>query len=348
MPFEVTAAGMVTPVGFDAPSSCAAMRVAIDAFRETRFMFDGDWLRGAMVNYDTGVQGRGKLVAMARDALDEALAKAPPPAMAPDTLLLACLPELGRPGRLPGLDETFFVEVRSGLAHHQRLLPQMRRYDAGSKGAFDALAEAQKLLDARRVAHCVILGVDSFHSAETLEFFHGQRRLVTAANGDGFLPGEAAAAVVCSSTTSTNGALQCLGLGQGREPATLDSDLALKADGLVQAYRAAFQAARSSFEHIDYRLSDLTGELYAFKDAALALARTMRVRKDAMDLWHPTDCVGRVGAASVPLVLGVALAAAMKRYAPGPGVLCHFSEDDGWRGAAVLKEYGKPSRPVLV
>jgi 3-oxoacyl-[acyl-carrier-protein] synthase-1 len=122
------------------------------------------------------------------------------------------------------------------------------------------------------------------------------------------------------------------------ERAVRGSGLPLRADGLSQAYRAAFKAAGFGFPGVDYRIADVGGDHYAFKEAALALQRTMRVRKESFELWHPTDCVGRVGAASVPLVLGIALAASRKYYAPGPGALCHFADEGGRRAAVVLRE----------
>ena len=54
----IVGAGMVTPVGFDAESSCAAMRVGIDGFAETRFMFAEEWLIGASVSFEEGWRGR--------------------------------------------------------------------------------------------------------------------------------------------------------------------------------------------------------------------------------------------------------------------------------------------------
>jgi 3-oxoacyl-[acyl-carrier-protein] synthase I len=89
---------------------------------------------------------------------------------------------------------------------------------------------------------------------------------------------------------------------------------------------------------VDYRVTDISGDQYAFKEAALGILRTLRVKKDPFYLWHPADCIGRVGAASVPLILGIALAAARRSYAPGPGALCHFTEDGGRRAAAILRE----------
>ena len=60
------------------------------------------------------------------------------------------------------------------------------------------------------------------------------------------------------------------------------------------------------------------------------------MRKEEFDIWHPADCIGEVGAAALPCMLGVALYAMRKRYAPGPAVLAHLGNDDGKRVALVL------------
>ena len=74
------------------------------------------------------------------------------------------------------------------------------------------------------------------------------------------------------------------------------------------------------------------------------MTRTLRVRKEEFDIWHPADCIGEVGAAIVPVVLAVALAAARKNYAPGPGALCHFAGDNSERAAVILRyEDGRPA-----
>ena len=59
-------------------------------------------------------------------------------------------------------------------------------------------------------------------------------------------------------------------------------------------------------------------------------------RKEEFDIWHPADCIGEVGAAALPCMLGVALFAARKAYAPGANILCHLGNDDGKRAALVL------------
>ncbi|MGE8312640.1 MAG: hypothetical protein ACN6QR_24145, partial [Pseudomonas protegens] len=89
-------------------------------------------------------------------------------------------------------------------------------------------------------------------------------------------------------------------------------------------------------EQMDYRLTDISGEQYYFKEASLALSRTLRVRKEFFHLWHPADCIGEVGAAIGPTMLAVALAASRKGYGDGPNILCHLGNDAGQRAAALL------------
>lgn len=338
---NIIGSGMVTPVGFDAAASCAAIRVGIDRFRETRFMFDGDWVRGAFVSYRPVLEGRAKLLEMLVKATDEALEAAPPAARA-DTALFVCLPEHQRPGRPGGLDDGFAREAAARVKQRARLRSDLSVFETGTLGGINALLKIQELFQRSKAHYAVLAGVDSFLTARTLGHFHRQRRLLTADNSDGFLPGEAAAALLLSSRPEKD-SLQCLGIGRGQEPATLDSDKPLRSEGLLQAFRNALRMAGCGFEQLDYRLSDIAGEQYSFKDAATALTRAMRTRKEALDLWHPSDCVGRVDAAAVPFVLGVALAAARKRYAPGPGALCHFSDDAGGRAAVILREGRRPS-----
>ena len=80
---------------------------------------------------------------------------------------------------------------------------------------------------------------------------------------------------------------------------------------------------------LDYRLTDNSGEQYYFKEAALALTRTLRQRKEAFDIWHPADCIGETGAAIGAVALAVALAAGIKAYAPGRACSSHAGNDDG-------------------
>jgi 3-oxoacyl-[acyl-carrier-protein] synthase I len=331
-PVAILNAGMVTGVGFNAPASCAAIRVGITGFLETRFMFDGEWLIGCPVPFEEGWRGREKLLRMVVPAIEESL-HGTDPNLTPEIPLLLCVAEEARPGRLAGLDDSFFQEVQQRLGrrfHRESYLIQRGRI-----GGVHAIDYARRLL-ASGLRYCVVAGVDTYLVASTLESFVERRRVLTAENSDGFIPGEAAAAVLLGAAED-DGGLVCAGIGYGTEAATVDSGKPLRADGLVAAINGALTEAGLTLGQLDYRLTDVSGEQYGFKEAALALTRILRERKEEFDIWHPADCIGEAGAAIVPVVLAVGAAAARKGYAPGPGVLAHFSADDGDRAAMVLQ-----------
>src|SRR5687768_1616039 len=104
-PIAIKASGMVTAVGLDAPSSCAAIRCAIDNFSETRFMDKGgEWILGAQVALGQPWRGLAKLVHMVVPAIKECLAHIGS-VRADQIPLLLCVAEKERPGRLEGLDD---------------------------------------------------------------------------------------------------------------------------------------------------------------------------------------------------------------------------------------------------
>jgi len=128
------------------------------------------------------------------------------------------------------------------------------------------------------------------------------------------------------------------------EPAPIDSGQPLHGVGLTKACTSALQVAGVEMIDMEYRISDLNGEHYGFKDATFLQARLdqpppgRQAPKDwYIDLWHPVEYVGEIGAAIGPLLLAVALEANRKDYAPSPLTLCHLSNDNGRRGAIVLK-----------
>ena len=87
---------------------------------------------------------------------------------------------------------------------------------------------------------------------------------------------------------------------------------------------------------LDFRITDLSGEQYYFKEAALALGRILRQHKEEFDIWHPAECIGESGAAAGIAVLAVANAACRNAYCAGPNILTHVANDAGQRAATVL------------
>jgi 3-oxoacyl-[acyl-carrier-protein] synthase-1 len=223
--------------------------------------------------------------------------------------------------------------------------PESRLIENGRVGGIEAIQMADGILSKRRGRQCLVAGVDSFLNAATLSAYHSRQRLLTPRHSDGFIPGEAAAAILLEKASPRGGApLAIQGWGFAREEAGIESEQPLRGEGLAAAIRASFSQSGLDYHSIDYRICDANGEQYPFKEAALAMARTLRVRKESFDLWHTADCIGEVGAATVPCALAVAWHAAVKDYAPGPGVLLHVGNTDGQRAALVLRQQAVEGR----
>ncbi len=89
---------------------------------------------------------------------------------------------------------------------------------------------------------------------------------------------------------------------------------------------------------IRYRLTDVSGEHYKFKEAAFVALRLDRANRESeLELWHPIEYLGDIGAAIVPCLIAWAMHASRHAYAPGQWSLCHVGNDDGGAAALVLQ-----------
>lgn len=327
--------GMMSAVGLSAPATCAAIRCGIDNVQETRFMdTGGEWIMGSEVPLEKPWRGRSKLLHLIEPSIHECLSDLDPGEICQIPLLL-CLPEDGRPGRLEGLDESFFDEIgdAAGLKFHEN----SAIISNGCVGGAQAVKQAFTLIFNTRHPYCLIAGVDTFLTAGALAAYEEKDRLLTSKNSNGFIPGEGGAAVLVGTASKHRQTeLTIKGIGFGKEGATIDSEQPLRADGMVQAFNGAFSTSGLSMRDMNYRITDANGEQYKFKEGDLAVTRTLRDHKGEIDIWHPAESIGEVGAVTVPFILGVAEAAVRKGYSKGKNVLCHFSNDNGDRAAIIL------------
>lgn len=342
----VQGVGLVTAVGLCAPASCAAFRAKISNPTETRFIDGaGQWIMAHQVELEQPWRGLSKLARMAARAIKEALQDVPRLQWAKVPMLL-CVAEPERPGRLGSLDAQLAPMIQDLLGDGPRFdHARSAQVAQGRVGVAVALKGARRLLAETEVPHVLVVATDSLITWPTLGPLEREDRLLTERNSNGFMPGEAAGALLlgragtagAAAATSQGGELTITGLGFASEAAYIASDEPLRGDGLANAIRAALDDADLAMHDIDCRITDVSGEHYYFKEAALALSRTLRQRKEEFDIWHPAECTGEVGAASGATVLTLAHAACAKRYTLGPRVLAHWANDSGQRAAAVLQ-----------
>ncbi len=337
-PLAITSVGMVTGVGLSAPASCAAIRAAIDNFQETRFMDSGgEWIMGCEVPLEQPWRGKTKLIKMAVMAIRECLQDNSQ--LNPKTTpLLLCLSEHERKGRVIDNDNQFFLDLQEEL---QLQFHEKSRIIAHGHAAVGvAMKHARRLIQEFNCSHILIAATDSLLVGATLAHFEEHERLLTSNHSNGFIPGEAGAALIVEPYRGQKNQLVCTGLGFGVEKAHVYSEEPLRADGLTAAIKEALFDAGHGESLLDFKITDISGEHYYFKEASLAFSRLDRTKRQEFDIWHPADCVGEVGSTLGLIMIGVLKAACEKAYSKGNHILAHLGDDDGKRSSMILSWQG--------
>ena len=331
--------GLITAVGSDAASCSAAFRSKLTNPTPTRFMDStGEWIMAHQVELGGERPGLSKLARMSAIVIDEALSDVPKAEWVGIPFLL-CVAERERPGRLDGLEDRLLDMVQTLL--DVRFAAQSAIVPKGRVGVAIALNLARSLMQTQAARRVLIAAVDSLLSWQTLMYYDRFDRLLRGDNSNGFMPGEGAGALLVGDP-SGNVELLCTGIGLGRELAHIDSEEPLRAEGLSNAIRSALIEAGQSMEDFDYRIADISGEQYYFKEAALALSRTLHEPKEEFDIWHPAECTGEAGALAGVAIISLADAACRKGYSKGSNIVAHMSNDAGQRAAVLLQYRERP------
>ncbi|MGQ7846629.1 hypothetical protein ACUNV4_19255 [Granulosicoccus sp. 3-233] len=331
----ITGSGLVTSLGNDSPSTCAAIRCHLDNIQETPYTdSSGQAIRASLATLVGDIQGEQRLIWLAAAALQECL-DTDTTIHVQSTPLILCLPQRERPGRPIENDDDFLVSIQDRLG--RQFSPHSRILDQGHVAVAMALRNARQLLDNdASIQHVLIASADTLCNSESLSHLEEHDRLLTHKNSDGLIPGEAGAALIVKRTSATTTSMHCLGLGFSMEPAPILSDKPCRADGLATAIRGALQEAQIPMQDLAYRITDLSGEHYYFREASLALSRTLRVVRDDFDLLHPAEYTGDTGAALGLIILAYQQYIFLIQPPRLPQVLVHLANDDGRRAAIIL------------
>jgi len=293
---------------------------------------------GAVVpDLNLEISGDERRIRLLQRAVEECLGNANI-AHTEEVPLLVGLSEANRPGRSETLTQTIIEEIerRVGTRFHQgysRVIP------SGHTSGFEGLREARELLQRPGVQVCIVCAADSYIDSDSLFWLNKNWRLKTGRNSDGVIPGEAAAAIALRASLDKRSRLRTRirGLGFGTEPAAIMTAEPLLGRGLTEATQAALAEAGIHIHEADFRVSDISGESYEFREQALAIARLYRVHRDEMPpLWHSAENIGDTGAVAGVIQLIMTVHAFNGGYAPGQIAMCFTSADSGARAVAVV------------
>lgn len=339
---EVVAVGARTPVGLTAESSAAAVRAGISRYAEHPFIDP----RGEPVVIaadrllDPELEGRARLVPMAESVLEELESKLEPKILYGGRLsVLLALPE-----NRPGFSEGDSVWVADSLAARLRAKTSFARVEIagrGHAGALRAVEQAVRECSESRDNLFLVVGVDSYHHADTFVWLESSRRFAQPGIRNGFTPGEGAGCLaLMSAGLRRRLRLPQLAIVRGASTAQehhlRDSDTGSFGVGMTQAVQGAVAGLDLQREGVDILYTDINGERYRSEEWGFVALR-------APSIWTspgykaPSDCWGDVGAAFGALGGILAIQAFARGYARGPRALVMAGSDGGLRGAMLLQ-----------
>ncbi len=334
----VHAMGLACPVGLLWLPACAAMRAGIHRKVELHYRHDdGEPIIGSASSRLEGSRSaRARWLRLLSWSLVEALQATSIADRGRLAVILA----------LPGARETSVADP-----HHAGVL--LRELDrecgielgldprrvaivrSGASGAMHALALAQRELEGGEP--CLVAAADSLIGAEALLDLRARKRLLAEDNPDGVIPGEAAACLLIA--RERVGALAHVrALGFGHERALPENDIPMRAEGIVEATRAALASCGLMLHELDFRVSDAAGDQLAFKEQALLVTRMLRQPKNAFPLVLPAHALGDTGAAAGLCGMVMAVESILRRKGAGPRAIVFAGNQWGDRAAAIVEQ----------
>jgi 3-oxoacyl-[acyl-carrier-protein] synthase-1 len=334
---HVAGIGMVTAIGDDTHNTIVALAAGARRVRKVQLMdLAGDRIAGAFAfAVHPEHEGAARASVLAWPALVECLDELGP-ARGP-TALIVCTPlpwdalmaqetslEPPRRDAWPAVVDALANEVETrGVSVPDALRVVVRR---GHASGVLALQTAAEMFARDEATQAVIVGLDTHGERATLERLDRMGLLKSRRSPRGFMPGEASA-VVCVRPAKERGrgpVVRALGLD-------VEPEIPSPTGPLTSAVAQALDAWGGDPATLGAVAIDLNGEPSRAKEWCCAATQTIYRKHATPVLLHPADRLGDIGAASVPLLLG--LLASAKTTGPG---LVVASSRDGLRGAVIV------------
>ena len=288
---------------------------------------------------DPALQVAERFSQLAAPALKEAVA----PLTQRNVSLQSVHTVIGTPDPRPGLPEGIEETLNRLVANEMSFTTSQRTtfMPNGNAAGLLAMKEARDMLCLGKSRFCLAGGVDSYMTADYLEWMDEQGILKSSENRNGFPPGEAAGfCLLTTGATAQEVGLPVLGwlktLGTAREECPIRTETICIGRGLSEAIKQATAPLSLPDELVDESICDLNGEPYRSEEFALTVLRTQKAFVDFSRFVTPADCWGDVGAASGPLFANLAIMAGLRGYAKGPRTMIWASSEKGDRAAAVI------------
>jgi len=209
----------------------------------------------------------------------------------------------------------------------------------GNSSVIHCLNLAKDILNNNPEAICIIGGIDSLLSMDTLDWLEDNQRLKseTLGRNQALIPGEAVGFLLLESKQKAKPEkilAEIIGVSIEQEPAPFISSNPSKGEGLTKACQSALSMCEN--KNIQTVLCDINGEFFRSQEWCFAELRVFEKTDKQRHLLHPAEYMGDIGAASAAVLTGIA-AEGLSRGWIKENILVFCSDDFGERGAIILK-----------
>ncbi len=342
---QVVSTGMITPVGGDAAMTAAAVAASISAVQET------DILNKKLTPI--------KMAQVPDDALPELNEKLKNSQLSSRQQRLLCLAAAALvqlADTLPaGQALPLYLTLPEALPQHTvplrgNFIEQLALQsdiplntadsliaDIGRAGSFHAIKKALQYFSQTGNDYLLIGGVDTYWDPYLLAKLDAEDRLNVLGTLDGFSPGEGAAFLLLAServnTRHLAHPVRLYPPGTAQEVGHRYAEAPYRGDALAAAMRDALQQAEPA--KVQSLWTSMIYDSYGHKELGVSLTRNSAHFADPLDVQHPVDCFGDLGAAIGCTLIGM-IAATAKNPVNFRHYLLYCSSDQAHRAALRL------------
>ncbi len=348
----ITGLGMVTPVGHDVKTACASIRAGIkrptkldNFYVESKAGYD-EWEDGLVTghpvfeyNYDDTETRLFSLFSMVLEDLYKFFGEDSP--LMDNTPVFLALPEKYRE-KTDKEKLTEFIDTESNDPDKFKFKTgNITTFNEGHAGMITALTQAVESINNGLSERAIIVGIDSLIGFDDLSLFNKEKRLKTQLNSDGFIPGEAASAILIEKiTTAEKRKAEICAVIEIISTGHEDDHVISENNATGNALSKVISAMLPEKEEYEFNpsniISDLNGEIYRFEEWSMVLPKVMNKISGKKEMIYPARYTGDTGAASA----GVSICFAVRTMEKKEGdIMVLASSDSGARGAVYLKGF---------
>lgn len=342
-PLYISAVGMLTPLGADLTMTAAAVTAGLTVFNDSTYR-NSEKLPIKMalvpnaalppiashVNFYGRYQHWHKhLLRLAHQPLRQVMETYQSSAPIP---LILNLPEMRDLGEEEFPDD--FVAKLAAQSNCPIEMRPTRLLFQGRAGVIEALALAEKLLYERAFNEVLVGGLDSYQHPQRLARLADEGRVATESSTDSFIPGEACGFLRLSRhpEKSLFGSAHIHLPHIANEVGHIYSEAEYLGDGLATAVAETCQY--SQLPPADVAHISANGERYWAKELSTAFIRNHEFLAEDVDVRHPAEYFGDLGAATGAVLIALAAQA----HQPETSQLICASSDGALRGAVLFGE----------